>query len=89
MSITTYEFPQLVAIELAQCRKKQRPINSHHEGYAVLLEEVEEYWEEVMKKSAKRDRANMLLELTQIAVVCQRIAEDLGLLTVIKSAAQE
>jgi hypothetical protein len=73
-------FEDLVAEELNDCRGKHKPINSCHEGYAVLLEEVEEFWVEVMKKRSKRDKQKLLMELVQIATVAQRVAEDLGLL---------
>lgn len=55
------------------------PINSHHEGYAVLKEEVEEYWEIVKQKEHERDPKAMYKELTQIAAVAWRIVRDLGL----------
>ena len=60
--------------------KGHPPQNSAHESYAVLLEEVEEFWEEVRKKREDRDREAMLKELVQIAAMSQRAAEDLGLI---------
>lgn len=71
------DFQSLVKTELAKVRKRHKPFNSVHEGFGVLLEEVDELWEEVRKKRSKRDRANMLRELIQIASVAQRFAEDL------------
>lgn len=55
------------------------PINSHHEGYAVLLEEVEEYFDEVRKKAHLRDPQAMYGELVQVAAVAWRIVRDLEL----------
>jgi hypothetical protein len=55
------------------------PINSAHEGYSVILEELEEFWEECRLKREKRDKAKMLKELIQVAAMAQRTAEDLGL----------
>ena len=55
------------------------PINSHHEGYAVLLEEVEEYWEIVRQKAHMRDPQAMYWELVQVAAVAWRIVLDMGL----------
>ena len=72
-------FTALLADELARARQGHPGINSHHEGYAVILEEVEEYWQEVKKKSSQRNPSYMLDELVQIAAMCQRTAEDLGL----------
>lgn len=34
-----------VAKELAQARATHAPMNGHHEGYAVILEELDELWE--------------------------------------------
>lgn len=55
--------------EYCNARKKHPRMNSLHEGYAVLLEEVDELWEEVKKRSALRSRANMKTELIQIAAM--------------------
>ena len=55
------------------------PIHSHHEGYAVLLEEVDEYWEIVRQKAYLRNTQAMYLELVQVAAVAWRIVRDLRL----------
>lgn len=73
-----FPFPVLVEIELAQARKLHPPIHSLHEGYAVLLEEVDELWEQVRMKSLARDPDMIGRELIQIAAMAQRMAEDLG-----------
>lgn len=72
-------FQRLAAAELARARRKH-PGKQHslHEGYAVLLEEVEEFWDEVKLRTSERDPANVLSELVQIAAMAQRTAEDLG-----------
>lgn len=71
-------FPNLVAAELISARSKNAPFNSAHEAYSIILEEIDEFWDEVKKKRAERDRTTMLLELIQIAAMAQRAAEDLG-----------
>ena len=53
------------------------PYNSHHEAYAVILEELEEYWEEVRKKSEERDPVAMRKELIQLAQTAFRTIYDL------------
>lgn len=70
------DFPTLVKNELEKARKKH-PQNQHnlHEGYAIILEEVDEFWDVV--KSQKPDVSHALEELVQIAAMCQRTAEDL------------
>ena len=71
-------FSALVASELIDARiAHPKPHNSLHEAYAVLLEEVDELWEQVRGK--RRDANRVLSELVQIAAVCQRAAEDLNL----------
>lgn len=69
-----------VMIELQRARYKH-PGKQHsaHEGYAVLLEEVDEVWDEVKKNSKRRDRKKMYEELVQVAAMAQRMAEDLNL----------
>ena len=79
-------FPQLVHAELTAARRGHKPMNSVHEGYAVILEEMEEFWDECKKKSALRDKGRMLDELVQIAAMCQRCAEDCGLVDRSKAA---
>lgn len=69
----------MVRSEVNRAREKHKPINSLHEGYAVLLEEVDEFWEEVKKKRESRDHSKMLSELVQVAAMSQRTAEDCGL----------
>lgn len=54
--------------------------NSPHEVYAMILEEVDEFWDEVKKKQEERNYGNMLVELVQIASTCQRGAESLNLI---------
>jgi hypothetical protein len=46
--------------------------NSAHEGYAILLEEIDELWEEVKKKPHLRDKAKMEAEAIQVAAMAMR-----------------
>jgi hypothetical protein len=72
-------FPDAVAAELERARAKHPARQSSlHEGYAVLLEEVDELWEQVKKRASERDWPNILLELVQIAAMAQRTAEDVA-----------
>lgn len=65
-----------VRCELDRARANHKPINSAHEGYAVILEELDEFWDEVKKKRELRDGRRMYEELVQIAAMAQRTAED-------------
>lgn len=70
-------FDTLVKNELEGARRAYpRPMNSAHEGYATILEEVDELWDEVRAKQGNRDPKKMVAELVQIAAMCQRMAED-------------
>ena len=69
-------FAKLVAAELVDARTKHGPQASIHEGYAVLLEELDEVWDEVKKKTKERDMENLLKELVQVASSAQKMAED-------------
>jgi glutamyl-tRNA reductase len=71
-------FQMHVECELGRARSKHPPINSAHEGYAVILEELDEFWEWVRKKKESRDMPSMYSELVQIAAMAQRTAEDLS-----------
>jgi hypothetical protein len=73
-------FDQLVAEELARARAKHQPLNSLHEGFAVILEEMDEFKEEVWKKREHREPRKLLAELVQIGAMVQRAAEDCFLL---------
>ena len=81
-------FEDLVRAELTRARAKHpKPINSAHEGYAVLSEEMFEVWDEV--RARKLDRTRLLAEVVQVGCVAQRLAEDLGLLACAEQQANE
>lgn len=46
-----------------------------HEGYAVLLEEVDELWDHVKVKQAKRDVDKMRKEAVQVAAMAMRFID--------------
>jgi hypothetical protein len=65
--------------ELNEAMGAHPPINSTHEGYSVILEELDEFWDEVKRKRAERDSGAMYAELVQIAAMAARTAVDCGL----------
>jgi hypothetical protein len=70
-------FPEHVAAELTRARSKHADIHNLHEGYAVLLEELDELWERVrMPNTDHGGDWSTLRELVQIGAMAQRIAED-------------
>lgn len=65
-----------VEAELAEARLKHAPLNSLHEAYAVLLEEVDELWDECRKRRSERNKENIRKELIQIAAMALRTIID-------------
>ena len=60
--------------EVKEAKEKYPTYNSAHEGYGLLLEEVDELKEEVFLKQDQRSIARMKKEAIQIAAVALRIA---------------
>ncbi len=77
--MTSFAFLQEAELKRAR-RLHPKITNSYHEGYAVILEEVDELWDEVKRKTSERDPNAAREELVQIAAMCQKMAEDLGLM---------
>lgn len=73
-------FAAAVREEVARARSLHGPYFSAHEAYAVILEELDEFWAEVKKKRGDRNPAAMLKELVQVATTAQRAAEGLELI---------
>lgn len=60
--------------ELVSAQVKFGPFASTHEGYAVILEELDELWGEI-KRNGSRER--MRAEAIQVAAMAMRFVEDL------------
>ena len=73
------KFSTMVEAEIAFARREYAPINSAHEGYSVILEELDEFWEQVRLERGDRSKEKMVSELVQVAAMAQRTAEDLSL----------
>jgi len=65
---------------LAEVRRAKelwpRDFYNAHEGYAALLEEVDEFWDEVKINQKKRDPAKMRKEAIQIAAMALQCAVE-------------
>ncbi len=70
-------FTREVEKELKKARSKFPKINTLHEGYAIILEELDELWDEVRKQYANERLRLAYRELVQVAAMAQRTAEDL------------
>ncbi len=58
--------------EVERAQKLHPPIHSLHEGYAVIAEELDEFWEQVRLKAERRDPEAVRNELIQTAAMCVR-----------------
>jgi uncharacterized protein YaaN involved in tellurite resistance len=58
---------EAVQQEILRARRQHAPMRGAHEGYAVMLEEVDELWQEV--KDRRRDLDRMRAEAIQIAAM--------------------
>lgn len=79
-----------VGAELAKARATHAHMNSHHEGYAVILEELDELWEvckmnthkfrqvtsDDVQELRRQKRAAMRKEALQVAAMAVRFIED-------------
>lgn len=59
----------IVEKELRRAYEIHGDFRSMHEGYAVILEELDELWDEVKKKGAMRDREQLTEESKQVAAM--------------------
>jgi hypothetical protein len=68
----------LNAIHTEFCRaaKKFPKFNSAHEGYAVLLEEIDELWDEVKLNHSDQSKRRMREEAIQIGAMAMRFVID-------------
>jgi len=68
---------ELVLIELESAIAKFEPFHSTHEGFAVLLEEVDELWESVKLNQKHPDRPKLILEeAIRVAAMIFRFLND-------------
>jgi len=64
-----------VRAEVFKASSKHKPINSAHEGYAVLKEEVDELWDEIKPDRGYEDAARK--EAVQVSAMGIRYIYDL------------
>lgn len=62
--------------ELASAIEKFGKFNSAHEGYAVILEELDELWEEIKAKPNDERMDRMRAEAIQVAAMAIRFVMD-------------
>jgi len=69
--------PEFAALEeeLLRAKKKHGAMHDAHHGYAVLLEEMDELWDEI--KHREPSRAAMRIEAIQVAAMAVRFIQDI------------
>lgn len=78
-------FFEEVVIELAKAINHNGPMHSGHEAYAVIKEELDEFWDDVKIRLPNKIedqiilRRNMKKELIQVATMCCQAIIDLNL----------
>lgn len=71
-----------IAAEYIRASDTFPKFNNAHEGYAVLLEEVDELWDAVKLNQSYPDRLHQITgEAIQVAAMAMRILVDCGLQT--------
>lgn len=63
-----------VLAELVKATEKHGPMLSQHEGYAVILEELDEAWEEIKRNNKEAATEEMI----QVAAMALRFLIDVG-----------
>lgn len=63
-----------IELEFSAASRRHDPFNSAHEGFAILLEEVDELWDEVKKRD--RSASRMREEAVQIGAMAARFLTD-------------
>ena len=64
-----------ILTELDSAESKFPSYHSAHEGYAVILEELDELWDEIKKR--KQDVKKMKSEAVQVASTAIRFIKDI------------
>jgi hypothetical protein len=67
---------KVVMYELDKATKKNGAFNSAHEAYAVLLEEVDELWDDIKVNKGYSQEA--MLEAMQVSAMAMRYLIDFG-----------
>lgn len=67
-----------VGQEVMRARSSHGKFASAHEGYSVILEELDELWCEVKRKQSTRDVKKLRAEAVQVAAMAVRFLTDVG-----------
>ena len=71
--------PNIIAAvqeEYRKARQKFPPFNSHHEGYAILKEEVDEMWDEIKRNNKAAARKEAMQVATMALAFLMETSDD-------------
>jgi len=68
-----------IFVELQKAREQFKAFQSFHEAYAIIKEELDEFWDEVKEKPYVGRFENIQKELIQTAAMCVRALLDLNI----------
>lgn len=77
MGMKTKAARNLIISEYKKAVEAHTPFNSAHEGYAVILEELDELKAEVWKKKDQREMDKLRLEAAQVGAMAMRFLADI------------
>jgi hypothetical protein len=63
--------------EATRAMSLHAPMHNEHEGYAVILEELDELWDEIKLKQSARNPPAIRQEALQVAAMAIRMIYDL------------
>ena len=75
--MTHFDAEERVYKELEWAITNYPKMTSFHEGYAIILEELEELWDEIKKKPSERSEEHIRKEAVQVAAMAERFLVDL------------
>lgn len=74
--MTPEEAIKEIIIEYGRATEQNGPFNSLHEGYAILLEEMDELWSEIKMKPENRSMKCIREEAIQVGAMALRLLID-------------
>lgn len=77
MGMTLGKVINAVILEYVQACENYKKFNSAHEGFAVLLEEMDELKAEIWKNPKRRDMDAMRREAVQVTAMAIRFLTDI------------
>ena len=77
INIILIEAIKLIEAELKSAYSKFPPFKSSHEGYAVILEELDELWDEIKNDKKPGSQQRQKDEAIQVAAMAIKFINDL------------